>query len=198
MAGLIKVIAGEMFSGKSQELARLIAESANQGFRVQVFYPAMASRGSARDIERRIDPRLGISMQAVANADARVLEDLVLPSTQVVAVDEAQFFSDDIVDVVKVLRRRGKLVLIGGLDLDYLEHPFGRMGDLMCIANEVMKCHAFCAGCRKQDAFISHRLTGEAGQVAVGEHNYIPLCEDCYVAATHQQEVPQFVDSLND
>lgn len=194
MAGLVKVITGEMFSGKSQELARLIRESLQQGMRVQVFYPRSASRGSDRDIEHRLPawhPQL--STHAVPDGSARWMQTTVLPNTSVVAIDEAQFFSPDIVDVVKGFRRQGKLVLVGGLDQDYLENPFGRMGDLMCIANDVVKFHAFCARCQHADAFISHRVSSEVGQVVIGETNYIPLCEDCYVLL-NRQEVRIFAD----
>ncbi|MCL5115619.1 MAG: thymidine kinase [Firmicutes bacterium] len=195
MAGFIKVITGEMFSGKSQELARLIKQSLSQGFEVHVFYPAGASRGSERDIECRLpESHPQLFVDAVPNANAAWLKQKLKASTAVVAVDEGQFFSDDIVEVVQELRRQGKMVLIGGLDQDYLEHPFGRMGDLMCIANDVEKFHAFCAHCQREDAFISHRVTDEVGQVVVGEHNYVPLCEDCYQSARRPQEVQVFVD----
>jgi len=134
-----------------------------------------------------------LTIQAVPEGNADWLQRSVRRLTTVVVIDEAQFFSDEIVDAVKYLRRHGKLVLIGGLDQDYLENPFGRMGDLMCIANDVVKFHAFCAHCQKDDAFISHRVSMEVGQVVIGESNYVPLCEDCYVLS-QQQEVQLFAD----
>lgn len=195
MAGFIKVITGEMFSGKSQELARLVSESLANGMAAQVFYPAMASRGSDRDIDRRLQPHPSLTVQGVTNARAELLSSMIIDATQLVAIDEAQFFSEDIVSVVQDLRRKGKLVLIGGLDLDYLEHPFGQMGALMCVANEVVKYHAICAACGEQSAFISHRVSNESGQVAVGEQNYIPVCQDCYGALSHPNlEATVFVD----
>ncbi|NMP21744.1 thymidine kinase [Sulfobacillus harzensis] len=193
MAGLIKVITGEMFSGKSEELARLVEQCLANDHRVQVFYPAMSSRGSTRDIEQRLEPHDHLLVQAVPNADAEQMSALVAPTADVIVVDEAQFFSPAIVRVVREWRRRGCLVLIGGLDQDYLEHPFGCMGDLMCIANEVVKFHAFCAACGAQDAFISHRISAESGQIAVGE-SYVPLCEDCYVKTLTQREETVFAD----
>lgn len=195
MAGLVKVITGEMFSGKSQELARLIWESLQQGLEVQVFYPASSSRGSNRDIAQRLTtdhPRLFV--QAVPDASASWLLQSVRASVDMIAIDEAQFFSHDVVDVVKRLRREGKLILIGGLDQDYLGNPFGPMGNLMCIANDVVKFHAFCASCQRADAFISHRLSREGGQVVIGESNYVPLCEDCYILTQNRQEMRVFVD----
>lgn len=195
MAGLVKVITGEMFSGKSQELARLIIEGLTNEMEVQVFYPESASRGSNRDIEHRLPTwHSQLNLYPVPKGNASWLLSMTRRSADIVAIDEAQFFSDEIVQVVKTLRREGKLVLIGGLDKDYQENPFGRMGDLMCIANDVVKFHAFCAHCQCQDAFVSYRLTEEEGQVVIGESNYVPLCEDCYVMAMQAQGVRLFVD----
>ena len=194
MAGLMKVITGEMFSGKSQELARLVMESLAQGHQVQVFYPSSATRGSDRDLDRRLPPHPRLSVSSVPPATPGAMAELTPASADVVAVDEAQFFSKELVNVAKAWRREGKLVLIGGLDQDYLENPFGYMGDLMCIANEVVKFHAFCAACQSADAFVSHRVSSETGQVVVGESNYVPLCQDCYLVALEVREVPVFVD----
>lgn len=193
MAGLIKVISGEMFSGKSDELARLTRECLSQGYRVEVFFPAMSTRSVTRDIQERLRPHDNLSLRAIKDADAGQMAHLVSVDAQVIVIDEAQFFSPAIVSLVREWRRQGLLVLIGGLDQDYLEHPFGCMGDLMCIANEVVKFHAFCADCGSQDAFISHRISHETGQVSVGE-NYIPLCEDCYARRTVRQEERVFAD----
>ncbi len=193
MAGLIKVISGEMFSGKSEELARLTRECLCQGYRVHVFFPAMSTRGSMRDIAARLRPHENLTLRAIKDADASQMVHRVSEDVEVVVIDEAQFFSPAIVPVVREWRREGLLVLIGGLDQDYLEHPFGCMGDLMCIANEVVKLHAFCADCGSQDAFISHRMSRETGQVSVGE-SYRPLCEDCYAKRTERQEERVFAD----
>ncbi|MCY0879734.1 MAG: thymidine kinase [Firmicutes bacterium] len=194
MAGLVKVITGEMFSGKSRELARLVRESLSMGFRAQVFYPAHAVRGSWRDIDQRLSGVDGhLSLHPVPDGQAQYIAAWVRSETDVVAIDEGQFFSDDIVGVVRGLRRQGKLVLIGGLDQDYLENPFGRMGDLMCLANEVVKVHAFCAACGQADAAVSHRVARESGQVWVGD-DYLPLCEDCYLMARNGQAMSLFVD----
>lgn len=194
MAGMIKIITGEMFSGKSQELARLIAEGLRSGLTAQAFFPGAAARGSERDIDHRL-ARLSGDVEAVAVPDNNPLwvERQVRQRTDMVAIDEAQFFDRDLVDVVKRLRRKDKLVLIAGLDQDYQENPFGCMGDLMCIANHVTKFHAFCAYCQDHDAYISHRVSHESGQVVIGEHNYVPLCESCYARAL-SLEVKIFAD----
>ena len=129
MAGNIKVITGEMFSGKSKELSRLIERALIADLTVDVFYPVFSSRDSSRDIERRIaELRGSLTIRGVPDGSAQALITLTNPVADVVAIDEAQFFTHDLVEVVKKLRHDGKQVLIAGLDLDYQENPFGCMG----------------------------------------------------------------------
>ena len=181
MAGNIKVITGEMFSGKSKELSRLIERALIADLTVDVFYPVFSSRDSSRDIENRVAELTGqLVVMGVTEGRASEMLELMNPLADVIAIDEAQFFNQDLVAVVKKLRHQGKRILIAGLDLDYQEQPFGCMGALMCLADDVMKVHAVCTSCKKSDAFISHRLTSEADQVVVGERNYTALCVECY------------------
>jgi thymidine kinase len=188
MAGYIKVIAGEMFSGKSTELARLIERALIAGLCVQVLVPAFAHRGSSRDVERRLEGLPGrYRITPVPGGRTETLPDLLDPRALVMAVDEAQFFDQGLVEYCLRWRREGRHVLIAGLDMDFRERPFGSMGTLMCIANDVTKVHAVCTRCRQQDAYISHRLTREVNQVVVGESNYTALCVDCYQAVRGEQ-----------
>lgn len=181
MAGNIKVITGEMFSGKSKELSRLIERALIADLTIDVFYPVFSARDSSRDIIQRVaELRGSLVVTGVPEGNAQELAHRINPMADVVAIDEAQFFTNDLVQVVKHLRHEGKRVLIAGLDLDYQENPFGCMGALMCIADDVMKVHAVCTACKKSDAFISHRLTAESDQVVVGESNYTALCVECY------------------
>ncbi len=183
MAGFIKVIAGEMFSGKSTELARLVERALIAGLPVQVLVPAFSHRGSLRDVDERLARLVGRwTIVPVPDGAAERLDELVDRDALVVAVDEAQFFDRHLVTHCRRWRAEGRQVLVAGLDMDYREQPFGAMGDLMCIANEVVKVHAVCTRCRQADAFISHRLSAESAQVVVGEHNYTALCGDCYRA----------------
>jgi thymidine kinase len=180
-----------MFSGKSTELARLIERSLIAGLTVQVLVPSFAPRGSSRDLERRLDGMQGTwRITPVPQADTAHLDGLVDRQAMVIAVDEAQFFDFRLVDYCRRWRAEGRHVLIAGLDMDYREQPFGPMGQLMCIANDVMKVHAVCTRCRQSDAFISFRLTEEAQQVVVGEHNYTALCGDCYQAESQTARNP--------
>lgn len=183
MAGFIKVIAGEMFSGKSTELARLVERALIAGLSVQVLVPEFSHRGSQRDVDERLARLAGRwSIVPVPDGAAARLDELVDRDALVVAVDEAQFFDRHLVNHCRRWRAEGRQVLVAGLDMDYREQPFGAMGELMCIANDVVKVHAVCTRCRQADAFISHRLSAESAQVVVGEHNYTALCGDCYRA----------------
>jgi thymidine kinase len=183
-----------MFSGKSTELARLVERSLIAGLSVQVLIPAFAHRGSPRDVEQRVQAMTGRwTITPVRDGNTAGLDALIDPSALVIAIDEAQFFDRGLVDYCRAWRAEGRHVLVAGLDMDYREQPFGPMGELMCLANDVMKVHAVCTRCRQQDAFISYRLTDESAQVVVGEHNYTALCCDCYYAelatlATHARE----------
>lgn len=195
VAGYIKVIAGEMFSGKSTELARLIERSLIAGLTVQVLVPSFSNRGSSRDVERRLAGMNGDwRITPVPDGRGAQLAELIHPGTLVVAVDEAQFFDDDLVEYCRRWRMEGRQVLVAGLDMDFRERPFGPMGTLMCIANDVLKVHAVCTQCRQQDAFISHRLTDEAAQVVVGESNYTALCCDCHQLARRTMEMDVELD----
>ncbi len=183
MAGFIKVIAGEMFSGKSTELARLVERALIAGLSVQVLVPEFSHRGSQRDVDERLARLAGRwSIVPVPDGAAARLDELVDRDALVVAVYEAQFFDRHLVNHCRRWRAEGRQVLVAGLDMDYREQPFGAMGELMCIANDVVKVHAVCTRCRQADAFISHRLSAESAQVVVGEHNYTALCGDCYRA----------------
>ena len=170
-----------MFSGKSQELVRHIEEAVILGFSVAVCYPLIADRNSQRDIKWR----LGKFREHVALCPLDTNE-FAEPTTRqnverdVIAIDEAQFFSHDIIDTVKIWRHKGRNVWIAGLDMDYQENPFGPMGPLMCVADHVVKLHARCSRCRTHSAFISYRLSDGDEQVVIGETNYAALCLQCY------------------
>lgn len=181
MAGKILVITGEMFSGKSRELARLIERALIADLEVAVLYPEFSSRNSPRDMNRRLADLSGPwTLYPIPEGQAHRISSVLSPSVDMIAIDEAQFFSEDLPTYVRQWRHQGKSVVIAGLDLDYEEHPFGCMGALLCLADEVMKVHAVCTACKKADAFISYRLTPETRQVLVGDSNYTALCVDCY------------------
>jgi len=193
VAGRIKVITGEMFSGKSRELARLVERALIADQEVSIVYPSFAARISRRDIVQRMADIPGRwSLHPILDGRADLIHRAIPSSAHMIAIDEAQFFNNDLPPWVQRWRHWGKTVVIAGLDLDYEERPFGCMGRLLCLADEVIKVHAVCTRCKKQDAFISHRLTAQTEQVLVGDTNYTALCIDCY------DEVRQMVKAEDD
>lgn len=161
--GWIEVICGPMFSGKSEELIRRLrrAEIARQ--RVQIFKHSL----DARYEESSIVSHSRQSLPSVSTADAGQILAATEDRTEVVAVDEAQFFSPDLIDVCVRLANRGKRVVVAGLDLDYRGLPFGPMPEIMCRAEYVTKQLAICMVCGDPAGF-TQRLTHSRDQIQVG------------------------------
>jgi thymidine kinase len=141
--GWIEVICGSMFSGKSEELIRRIkrAEIARQ--KVQVYKPQLDTRYG----HDRVSSHSGIHASALAVGRATDILQLTDPDTNVVAIDEVQFFDQHITDVCEELAEHGKRVIAAGLDMDFRGEPFGPMPLLMAKAEEVEKLHAICIVC---------------------------------------------------
>ena len=188
-AGTLHVICGEMFSGKSQELSRLIERESLAEHHTLVILPTHANRHSPRDISRRIPPLPYVTVVEVSEP----VNWSTIPIDQIdtIAIDEAQFFGPDLVMIVKEWRRAGKHIIIAGLDLDIYERPFGSMGDFLCLANTITKLHAVCGDCKRQDAAISYRLSEETAQIVVGDRQYVPLCYACYSRRKSQSALYQ-------
>jgi thymidine kinase len=141
--GWIELICGSMFSGKSEELIRRVkrAEIARQ--KVQVFKPRLDTRYGAD----QVSSHSGAHVEAVAVQQASDILRLVDATTEVVAIDEVQFFDWSISDVCSTLADQDKRVILAGLDLDFRGEPFGPMPLLMAQAEEVEKLHAICMVC---------------------------------------------------
>ena len=173
--GWIEIIAGGMFSGKSEELIRRLRRSVIARQRVQVFKPLMDDRFSTEDIVSRDDRRL----KAVSVATSNELLARVEIGVQVVGIDEIQFFDAGVVDVCMQLADAGIRVIAAGLDQDYMRRPFGPMPGLLAVAEEVSKMHAVCVRCRGA-AHYSQRVSGGDAQVEVGDSSYEARCRSCY------------------
>ncbi len=173
--GWIEIIAGGMFSGKSEELIRRLRRSVIARQRVQVFKPIIDDRFNTEDIVSRDDRRLKATPVATSNE----LLSRVEIGVQVVGVDEIQFFDDGIVDVCMQLADAGIRVIAAGLDQDYMRRPFGPMPGLLAVAEEVSKMHAVCVRCRGA-AHYSQRVSGGDAQVEVGDSSYEARCRSCY------------------
>lgn len=178
--GWIEIVCGSMFSGKTEELIRRLkrAQFANQ--KLLLFKPVIDDRYS----EESVVSHQGSSLKATPVNDSReILE--IWNDEMVVAIDEAQFFDEGIVDVCNALANRGVRVILAGLDMDYLGIAFGPMPKLLSIAEYVTKVHAICVSCGNLAQF-SHRTASETGQVLVGAvEKYKPLCRACYNKIAH-------------
>jgi thymidine kinase len=142
-SGRVEVIAGPMFSGKTEELIRRLrrAEIAQQ--KIQVFKPSLDKRYGTE----KLASHAGSEFTASPVDRAREILDRVEEGTTVVAIDEAQFFNDEITSVVQALADRGIRVIVAGLDTDFRGEPFGPMPVLMVQAEQVDKIHAICIVC---------------------------------------------------
>jgi thymidine kinase len=173
--GWIEIIAGGMFSGKSEELIRRMRRAVLARQRVQVFKPVIDDRFSVDEVVSRDDRRLkafavGTSAELLARVEIGV---------QVVGIDEVQFFDDGIVDVCMTLADANIRVIAAGLDQDFMRRPFGPMPALLAVAEEVSKMHAVCVRCRGA-AQYSQRLSGGNTQVEVGDSSYEARCRMCF------------------
>ena len=174
-SGCIEVICGSMFSGKTEELIRRLkrAQFANQ--KIEIFKPAVDTRYSDMDV---VSHDLH-SIPCTPIKDAEMMLD-AKEETQVIGIDEAQFFSEKLIAVAQELADRGKRVIIAGLDTDYMGKPFGPIPGRMAIAEDVQKVHAICVKCGNL-ANHSHRLTKSHKLVVLGEKDgYEPLCRQCF------------------
>lgn len=173
--GWIEIIAGGMFSGKSEELIRRLRRSVIARQRVQVFKPIIDDRFATDEVVSRDDRRL----KATAVATSAELLSRVEIGIQVVGIDEIQFFDGGVVDVCMQLADAGIRVIAAGLDQDYMRRPFGSMPALLSVAEEVSKMHAVCVRCRGA-AHYSQRVTGGDAQVEVGDSTYEARCRGCF------------------
>lgn len=173
--GWIEVICGSMFSGKTEELIRRLKRSELAKQKIEIYKP---------DIDKRFDETKVVSHQGneilstPVPASANIL--LLAIDADVVGIDEAQFFDNELPNVCRQLADRGVRVIVAGLDMDYTGKPFGPMPQLMATAEYVTKVHAICMQCGDL-AYISHRTGKDENLVLLGEKDhYEPLCRDCF------------------
>lgn len=151
--GRIEVITGSMFSGKTDELIRRLRRATIAKQKVQVFKPALDDRYAVE----KLASHAGSEFEATPVNNAQEILQAVNGDTTVVAVDEAQFFDDVILQVISDLADRGVRVIVAGLDMDFRGEPFGPIPAIMAMAEEVDKLHAICMVCGN-DASRSQRL----------------------------------------
>lgn len=175
-AGRIEVVAGPMFSGKSEELIRLLRRALIARQRAQVFKPALDDRYSENDVVSHTQLR----MPCEAVERSRQILDRLDPRTEVVGIDEGQFFDADLPSVCSHLANLGKRVIVAGLDMDYRGVPFGPMPELLAIAEYAKKITAICSRCG-ESASYTQRLVSSDQQVVVGATGlYEARCRRCH------------------
>jgi thymidine kinase len=181
-AGWIEVICGSMFSGKTEELIRRLNRARIARQKVEIFKPAVDTRYDETDVVSH-DAK-AVSSTPVENA-SQIL--FYAEDFEVVGIDEAQFFGEELVSVCNELAMNGKRVIVAGLDMDYLGKPFGPIPKLMATAEYVTKVHAICIRCGNL-AHYSHRTVKDDNLVVLGEKDaYEPLCRQCFVKALREQ-----------
>jgi thymidine kinase len=175
-SGWLEVITGSMFSGKSEELIRRVRRAQIARQKVQLFKPRVDNRFSDDLIVSHSD----MKMPSEAVATAREILDGVRADTEVVAIDEGQFFDAAIVEVVGRLADRGLRVIVAGLDQDYMGRPFEPMPQLLAVAEYVDKTLAICMRCGAP-ANRSQRLVASTDRVVVGgSDQYEARCRRCF------------------
>jgi len=163
-----------MFSGKTEELIRRIKNS-NKSYKV--FKPVTDTRNKQNKIESHSNIKID------ATTIKNINEILVFKNKfDIIGIDEAQFFSDDIIDVCNTIANSGSRVIVAGLDMDYSGKPFGPMPFLMAIAEKVTKVHATCSE-TGEPALYSFRKTENKETIMIGEKNeYKPLSRRAFIS----------------
>jgi thymidine kinase len=172
--GWIEVICGSMFSGKTEELIRRLKRAKYANLKVEIFKPAIDIR---YDVVNVVSHDSNAILSTPIDNSQTIL--LMADNVDVVGIDEAQFFDDQICHVCETLALKGVRVIVAGLDMDYLGRPFGQMPGLLAIADYITKLHAICMKCGNI-ANISYRKTNQEGQVLLGETDiYEARCRIC-------------------
>lgn len=176
-AGWIEVIAGSMFSGKSEELIRRLRRAKIARQKVQVFKPEIDERYSRDHI-------VSHSEMTHESTNVRTAADIrgnIQPETEVVGIDEAQFFDNELVKVVNDLAEQGMRVIVAGLDQDYTGKPWEPMPQLLAVAEYITKTHAICMKCGQPANYTQRTFESEERVAVGGEGMYEARCRQCFV-----------------
>lgn len=182
--GWIEVVCGSMFSGKTEELIRRLNRAKIANLQVEIFKPSVDTRYD--EIEVVSHNQNSIHSTPVASS-LNIL--LMCGEANVIGIDEAQFFDQELVFVCEKLAEQGVRVIVAGLDMDYLGKPFGPMPALMAIAEYVTKVHAICMVCG-DIATHSYRKINNDSLVMLGEQDtYEARCRFCFNDGMKQQNI---------
>jgi thymidine kinase len=176
-AGWIEVIAGSMFSGKSEELIRRLRRAKIARQKIQVFKPEIDARFSNNHIVSHSE-MTHESSNVRTSAEIRAnLE----PDTEVVGIDEGQFFDNDLIAIANELAERGVRVIIAGLDQDYTGKPWEPMPQLLAVAEYITKTHAICMRCGQPANYTQRTFESEERVAVGGAEMYEARCRTCFV-----------------
>lgn len=189
--GRIELICGSMFSGKTEEMIRRMRRAVIARQQVQAFKPAIDRRYHVE----KVTSHNGLHFEAQPVASAAAILDNVDALTDVVGIDEIQFFDDEIVAVCERLAANGKRVICAGLDMDFRGEPFGAMPELMARAEEVLKLHAICVVCGEEASRTQRLIEGRPAAyddpvVMVGASEvYEARCRQCHAVVPRVESV---------
>ena len=173
--GWIEVICGSMFSGKTEELLRRLRRAELAGQLIFIAKPATDNRYAVSQVVSHDAREMPSSVLHLAREIPELAAD-----AQVIGIDEAQFFDEELVQVAQQLALSGKRVVIAGLDMDFRGLPFGPIPGLLAVAEYITKVHAICPHCGNL-ATHSYRLVADESQVMIGaKDSYEPRCRLCY------------------
>ncbi len=176
-AGWIEVIAGSMFSGKSEELIRRLRRAKIARQKVQVFKPEIDRRFSNDKIVSHSE----MTHESTNVRNAQEIRANVQPDTEVVGIDEAQFFDNELITVANELAERGVRVIVAGLDQDYTGKPWEPVPQLLAIAEYITKTHAICMKCGQPANYTQRTFESEERVAVGGAGMYEARCRQCFV-----------------
>jgi thymidine kinase len=173
--GWIEVICGSMFSGKTEELIRRLRRAEIAHLKVEIFKPAIDIRFHEENIVSHNENTIPSS--PIENSQTILL---LADKVDVIGIDEAQFFDDQLPEVCDQLALKGARVIVAGLDMDYTGKPFGQMPNMLAKADFITKLHAICVKCGNI-ANYSYRKKDQNAQILLGEKElYEPRCRNCF------------------
>jgi thymidine kinase len=180
--GRLEVICGPMFAGKSEEFIRRLRRADIANLKTLIFKPVLDTRA-----DDEITSHNGNRLKAIPLTDPKeILNFPDLATYDVIAIDEAQFFSADILPVIRTLIAMNKRVIVAGLDLDYRSEPFGPMPHILALADTITKLQAICMvcgddACRSQRIINGNPARYDDPLIMIGsEESYQPRCKKCY------------------
>lgn len=186
--GNINVFTGPMKCGKSQRIFNELKRQLIAGKTVKVFKPIIDDRFGLNVISTRA----GNSIKANCIKDISEIEKF---DADVYFIDEFQFLEGNI-DVIDKMSSLGKKFFIAGLNLTSEKKPFGKMGDLMCIADNIEMMTSICEVCKSDEAIFTYYKGNKNNDILIGDNQYIPVCRDCYNQLLNSTNVDEILNNL--